>query len=181
MSKKSSGVLMYRFREGTLEVLLVHPGGPYWGKKDNGAWSIPKGEFEEEDPLETVKREFFEETGFNIKGNMIPLIPIKQPSGKLVYAWAVEGNCDANAIKSNTFTMEWPPRSGKKAEFQEIDRAGWFTLSIAIEKILIGQRGFIDQLKKILGVDSVTAASEDVNSEKNKTKDGSPVQKSLFE
>jgi predicted NUDIX family NTP pyrophosphohydrolase len=125
----------------------VHPGGPFWTKKDNGAWSIPKGEFEEgEEPLNAAKREFHEETGFLLDGNFIALTPLRQPGGKLVYAWAVKGDCDPQSIKSNTFSMEWPPRSGKRQEFPEVDRAGWFTLEVAREKILKGQLGFLEEL-----------------------------------
>jgi len=128
MANNSAGLLMYRHRGGILQVFLVHPGGPYWAKKDLGSWSIPKGEFTpDEDPLEAAKREFEEETGFSASGPFSPLTPIKQPSGKIVQAWAFEGDGDPSAIKSNTFSMEWPPRSGKYQEFPEVDRAGWFT------------------------------------------------------
>jgi len=147
MAKKSAGILLYRFREAKLEVFLVHPGGPFWAKKDIGAWSIPKGEFAEgEDPLVAARREFQEETGFSISGNFIALLPLKQTGGKLVCAWAVEGDCHATTIKSNTFSMEWPPRSGKRTEFPEVDRAGWFPLEIARDKILKGQAGFLEEL-----------------------------------
>jgi predicted NUDIX family NTP pyrophosphohydrolase len=146
-SKKSAGLLVYRLRNGELEVLLVHPGGPFWAKKDEGAWSIPKGEIaENEDSLKAAKREFFEETGFEADGNFIALTPVKQASGKWVYAWAVEGDCDAGAIKSNTFSMEWPPRSGDKKEFPEVDRAGWFPLEAARQKILKGQVSLLEEL-----------------------------------
>jgi predicted NUDIX family NTP pyrophosphohydrolase len=145
--KESAGLLMYRLRDSTLEVFLVHPGGPYWAKKDLGAWSIPKGEFEEgEDRLDVAKREFQEETGFPSVGNFIALTPIKQMGGKLVYGWAVRGDCDAKAIRSNTFSMEWPPRSGKRREFPEVDRAEWFTIAVAKEKIFKGQVGFLEEL-----------------------------------
>lgn len=144
---------MYRFKDSQLEVLLVHPGGPFWAKKDDGAWSIPKGEYsDDEEPLHVAKREFNEETGHEADGNFIPLKPIKQTGGKVVNAWAVEGDCDAGMIKSNTFTMEWPPRSGKQAEFPEIDRAGWFSVNRAKQKILRGQRGFLEELCGILGL-----------------------------
>lgn len=147
--KNAAGILLYRLRDSGLEVFLVHPGGPFWTKKDNGAWSIPKGELEEgEDPLNAAKREFQEETGFFVEGNFIPLTPLKQRGGKLVYAWAVERDCDAEAIKSNMFSMEWPPRSGKRAEFPEVDRAAWFTLEVAKEKILPGQMEFVDELRR---------------------------------
>ena len=151
MAKKSAGLLMYRWRCGVLEVLLVHPGGPFWAKKDEGSWSIPKGEYEPgEDPLEVAKREFQEETSYQATGEFTPLTPQKQPSGKVITAWAFEGDCDASDVKSNTFSMEWPPRSGKQGEFPEIDRAGWFTIQMGKEKILKGQAGFLEELEKIL-------------------------------
>ena len=149
--KRSAGLLMYRHLYGTLEVLLVHPGGPFWAKKDAGSWSIPKGEYlPEEEPLKVAQREFQEETGFPAAGNFIPLTPRKQPSGKVISAWAVEGDCDATSIKSNAFSMEWPPRSGKQQDFPEVDRAGWFTIPAAKEKILKGQAPFLDELSEIL-------------------------------
>jgi predicted NUDIX family NTP pyrophosphohydrolase len=145
---------MYRRRQGIVEVLLAHPGGPFWARKDLGAWSIPKGEFEpDEDSLAAAKREFEEETGLSVTGEFIPLAPIKQSGGKIVHIWAVEGDCDASAIKSNTFMIEWPPRSGRQQEFPEIDRADWFSLADAKEKITKGQRGFIEELQRILGED----------------------------
>ena len=148
MIKHSAGILMYRFREDSLEVFLVHPGGPFWAKKDEGAWSIPKGEFniDDEDPLEAAKREFEEETGFTIEGDFISLDNLKQSSMKIVHAWTVEGDCDAAKIKSNTFSMEWPPRSGKQQEFPEVDRVEWFDIETAKIKILKGQTAFIDRL-----------------------------------
>ena len=153
MAKQSAGLLMYRLRDGKCEVLLVHPGGPFWAKKDLGAWSIPKGEYEaEEGPFEVAKREFQEETGFTAEGDFIPLKQRKQAGGKLVSAWAIEGDWDASAIVSNTFTMEWPPRSGQRREFPEVDRAGWFPLDVAKEKILTGQTGFLEELDEILHV-----------------------------
>jgi predicted NUDIX family NTP pyrophosphohydrolase len=151
MPKKSAGLLMYRRRHGVLEVFLVHPGGPFWQKKDVGAWSIPKGEYTiEEDPLEVAKREFQEETGFKASGEFVALSSRKQASGKIVTAWAFEGDCDASTIKSNTFSMEWPPRSGKREEFPEVDRAGWFSVPDAKVKIIKGQSGFVDELVRIL-------------------------------
>jgi predicted NUDIX family NTP pyrophosphohydrolase len=148
MPKRSAGLLPYRFREGQLEVFLVHPGGPYWTKKDLGAWSIPKGEYGEgDDPLEAARREYREETGCEATGDFIPLTPLKQPSGKLISAWALVGDCDPEAIRSNTFSLEWPPRSGQQQEFPEVDRAAWFRPDIAKEKILPGQRGFIEELE----------------------------------
>jgi len=145
-------LLLYRFHERTLEVLLVHPGGPFWAKKDLGAWSIPKGEIAEgEDPLEAARREFEEETGFRPGGMFRELTPVRQRSGKIVRAWAVVGDCDSAAIRSNTFSMEWPPRSGRQQEFPEVDRAGWFDLDTAREKILDGQRALLDELRGFTG------------------------------
>jgi predicted NUDIX family NTP pyrophosphohydrolase len=150
-TKETAGILLYRVRQGAFEVFLVHPGGPFWMKKDDGAWSIPKGEIEEgEDHLHAAKREFHEETGFSLDGNFIALAPLKQRGGKIVHAWAVEGDVDAQSIKSNLFTMEWPPRSGKHAEFPEVDRAGWFTLEAAKEKILPGQAEFLEELRRLV-------------------------------
>lgn len=147
MGKKSAGLIMYRYRDLQLEVFLVHPGGPFWAKKDEGAWSIPKGEYaDEEDPFTVAACEFKEETGCVAEGKFIPLSPIKQPGGKLISAWAVEDDCRAEAIKSNTFMMEWPPRSGRQAEFPEVDRAAWFSIEQAKKKILKGQVGFIEEL-----------------------------------
>ncbi len=138
---------MYRYRDLRLEVFLVHPGGPFWAKKDEGAWSIPKGEYvDEEDPLTAARREFKEETGCEAAGDLSPLSPLKQPGGKVISAWAVEGDCRADTIKSNTFTLEWPPRSGRQAEFPEVDRAAWFSIEQAKKKILKGQVGFIEEL-----------------------------------
>jgi predicted NUDIX family NTP pyrophosphohydrolase len=149
--KKSAGILMYRLRNGTVEVFLVHPGGPYWAKKDLGAWSIPKGESADgEDRLSAAKREFQEETGFLPEGGFVALAPIKQPGGKVVYAWAVRGDCDAKRIVSNTFSMEWPPRSGKRQEFPEVDRAEWFSMNLAKEKILKGQVRLLEELSQIV-------------------------------
>jgi predicted NUDIX family NTP pyrophosphohydrolase len=150
MAKQSAGLLMYRRRRGELEVFLVHPGGPFWAKKDAGAWSLPKGEYRPgDDPLVAARREFREETGFSVAGEFTPLTPLKQPSGKIIQAWLVEGDCDAGAIRSNTFTLEWPPRSGRRQEFPEVDRAAWFTLTAAREKIIKGQVGFLDELQRL--------------------------------
>ena len=154
--KNSAGILLHRLRGSGIEVFLVHPGGPFWAKKDARAWSIPKGEFEAgEDPLEAAKREFKEETGFAVEGNFIELTPVKQPGGKVVYAWAVMGDCEADSIKSNTFSLEWPPRSGKRKEFPEVDRAGWFTPEVAREKILKGQLVLLEELKRKIENNSV--------------------------
>lgn len=150
MPKKSAGLVMYRFRASSLEVLLVHPGGPFWRNKDTAAWSIPKGEYAEgEDPFQVALREFKEETGFDASGDFLPLGEYKQPGGKRVIAWAFAGDCDPDRIHSNTFTMEWPPKSGKMAEFPEVDRAGWFDLDTAEEKIHKGQRGIIEALRAL--------------------------------
>ena len=149
--KKSAGILMYRRGQQGLEVLLVHPGGPFWARKDAGAWSIPKGEFEDEEPLDAAKREFTEETGFVAVGKFVELDPVKQPSGKVVYGFAVEGDCDPSAIRSNTFTMEWPEGSGRMRDFPEVDRAAWFTVSEASDKLLKGQRPILSQLLHLLG------------------------------
>lgn len=128
---------------------MVHPGGPFWAKKDDGAWSIPKGEFAAgQDPLEAAKREFEEETGFPLQGKLEPLAPIRQAGGKIVHAWAVEGDIDATAIRSNTFSLEWPPRSSKTKEFPEVDRAAWFDLATAQKKILKSQLPLLEQLQK---------------------------------
>ena len=148
MPKQSAGLLVYRKRNGNLEVFLVHPGGPFWQNKDSGAWSIPKGEFDTgENPLEVARREFEEETGVPIDGSFTPLEPIKQRSGKTVHAWLVEGEGDCSKLKSNTFTMEWPPRSGKMQEFPEVDRGEWFDIKTAMQKINERQRGFLNQLQ----------------------------------
>jgi predicted NUDIX family NTP pyrophosphohydrolase len=131
-------------------VLLAHPGGPFWRKKDLGAWTLPKGEIDEgEDPLDAAKREFTEETGFVPEGTFVALAPVRQPSGKTVFAWAVEGDCDTGGIRSNSFSMEWPPRSGQLADFPEIDRAEWFPIAEARHKILKGQAAFLDQLEAL--------------------------------
>lgn len=152
MAKQSAGLLLYRVHEGALEVFLVHPGGPFWAKKDLGAWSIPKGEIEEgEDLLEAARREFAEETGFRPEGVFRELAPVRQKSGKVVHAWAVEGDCDAAAIRSNTFPLEWPPRSGRWMDVPEVDRAGWFDLDTARAKILEGQRGLLEELRHLVG------------------------------
>jgi predicted NUDIX family NTP pyrophosphohydrolase len=152
MAKHSAGILLYRLRDHSLEVFLVHPGGPFWARKDVGAWSIPKGEFEEEDAQAAAKREFHEETGLCVEGDLLALTPQKQKGGKIVYAWAVEGDLDPGRVKSNTFEMEWPPRSGKKQLFPEIDKGEWFTVQAALQKINQGQVGFLKELKEKLGL-----------------------------
>ena len=153
VKKNSAGVLLYRIRSGTLEVLLVHPGGPFWAKKDAGVWSIPKGEFAEgADSLEAARREFLEETGSPIDGPFFALKPLKQRSAKVVHAWAVEGDIDAASTRSNTFSMEWPPRSGRQQEFPEVDRGEWFTIPVARIKLLGGQSAFLDELSDKLAI-----------------------------
>jgi predicted NUDIX family NTP pyrophosphohydrolase len=150
--KISAGLLLYR-RRGELEVFLVHPGGPFWAKKDAAAWSLPKGEIAEgEDPLDTAKREFTEETGFPIDGEFRQLTPVKQAGGKIVQAWAIEADCDAAQIRSNLFSLEWPPKSGKTQEFPEVDRAAWFNIPEARQRINPAQSGFLDQLTSLLGI-----------------------------
>jgi predicted NUDIX family NTP pyrophosphohydrolase len=151
MAKKSAGILLFRRISSHLEVMLVHPGGPFWAKKDEGAWSIPKGEFEAgEDPLEVARREFEEETGLAVKGDFLPLSVLRQPGGKLVHAWAIEGDFDVKNLKSNTFSLEWPPGSGRPKEFPEVDRAGWFSLEEARRKILKGQEPFLSEIEQKL-------------------------------
>ncbi|HEX7227405.1 MAG TPA: NUDIX domain-containing protein [Candidatus Binatia bacterium] len=151
MAKESAGIVLYRYHDSTLEIFLVHPGGPFWKNKDSGAWSIPKGEFDKrEDPLRAARREFHEETGCSVDGSFIALTPVRQAGGKMVHAWAVEGDCEAESIRSNSFTIEWPPRSGQRKDFSEVDRAGWFSLELAREKILKGQLMLLDELEQIL-------------------------------
>jgi predicted NUDIX family NTP pyrophosphohydrolase len=152
MKKRSTGILMYRRAGPELEVLLVHPGGPFWAKKDLGAWSIPKGEFEEgEEPLAAARREFREELGAEPDGAFVELGSLMQPSRKEVVAWAVEGDFVVEELKSNTFEIEWPPKSGKKKQFPEVDRAAWLGLEEARRKILAGQVGFINRLAACIG------------------------------
>jgi len=140
MAKTSAGLLLYRHAPDGLQVFLVHPGGPFWAHKDDGVWSIPKGEFgPDEDPLAAARREFTEETGFTASGDFVPLTPLKQPSGKVVHAWAIEGDRDPALVRSNTFEF-------KGREYPEIDRAAWFGLAEARKKILRGQVGFLDEL-----------------------------------
>ncbi len=148
MAKRSAGILLYRVVRGAPEVLLVHPGGPFWARRDAGAWSIPKGEYEPgDDPRTCALREFAEETGAALPpGELIDLGDVKQKGGKVVSAWAAEGDLDADALRSNTFTMEWPPRSGRTVEFPEIDRAGWFGVDAAREKLVAAQAEFLDRL-----------------------------------
>jgi predicted NUDIX family NTP pyrophosphohydrolase len=155
VSKKSAGLLLFRERAAGLEVLLVHPGGPFWARKDDGAWSIPKGEFaDDEDPLSAAKREFEEETGWKPSGDgasaVVELEPVRQPGGKIVYAWALNGDHDCSTLRSNLFSMEWPPRSGRQQEFPEVDKADWFAIDVAMRKILKGQAPLLDQLRRLM-------------------------------
>ncbi|PWT78068.1 MAG: NUDIX hydrolase [Bacteroidetes bacterium] len=143
---KSAGILAYKFRASTIEFFLVHPGGPFWKNKDQGAWTIPKGEFTDEEPLVAAIREFFEETGSQVDGEFISLQPVKQKSGKLIFAFAIETKVDASKIHSNQFEMEWPPHSGKTQTFPEIDKAAWFELEDAKLKINPAQVGLIEEL-----------------------------------
>ena len=145
---QSAGVLLYRRRDGQVEVLLVHPGGPFWARKDDGAWSVPKGEFDAtESPAAAARREFREETGVTLTAELVPLTPIAQSRGKTVHPFAAEGDFDPALVASNTFTLEWPPRSGRMQAFPEIDRAAWFTLDLARTKIVAGQRAMLDELR----------------------------------
>lgn len=147
MPRTSAGLLMYRRGAGGLQVLLVHPGGPFWRSKDLGAWSIPKGEVVEgEDLLACAKREFEEELGFTPSGSFRPLSQVKQKGGKTVHAWCFEGDCDLRNIRSNTFTMEWPPKSGREVEFPEVDRAEWFDVPTARKKINPAQAALLEEL-----------------------------------
>jgi predicted NUDIX family NTP pyrophosphohydrolase len=151
MPKESAGLLLYRKRGGTLEVFLVHPGGPFWAKKDLGAWSIPKGEVDkDEDKQAAAIRELKEETGLAVSGEMLALTAIRQKGHKVVHAWAVEADCDPAAVRSNTFAMEWPPRSGKTQDFPEVDRAAWFGVAEARAKINPAQAALIDELAERL-------------------------------
>jgi predicted NUDIX family NTP pyrophosphohydrolase len=147
VAKQSAGVLLYRMRNAAPEVFLVHPGGPFWAKKDHGAWSIPKGEIEPgEDALAAAIREFAEETGTVLAGDFRPLPAVRQAGGKLVLAWAVAGDIEPAAIRSNSFEMEWPPRSGKRQTFPEVDRGEWFTLEDGRRRINKGQVALLDAL-----------------------------------
>jgi predicted NUDIX family NTP pyrophosphohydrolase len=152
MTKLSAGILVYRPGVAGHEVFLVHPGGPFWRTRDLGAWSIPKGEVTAgEDPLEAARRELAEETGFTAAPPWLPLAPVRQPGGKKVLAWAAAGDFDATAIVSNTFSMEWPPRSGRQQSFPEVDRGAWYSLPEARRRILAGQVPLLEQLGQLLG------------------------------
>ena len=152
MPKRSAGILMFRRRGGEIEVLLMHPGGPFWAKTDAGAWSIPKGEYAQgEDALAVAKREFEEETGTRPDGKFLPLGEVVQAGGKIVTAWALEGDFDPATLTSNRFELEWPPKSGRKVSFPEVDRAQWFSPAEARQKILAAQREFMTRLRDALG------------------------------
>jgi len=148
MPKQSAGLLLFRGAPGAIEVLLVHPGGPFWANKDEGAWSIPKGEFSDDEvPLQAALREFKEETGETVAGAFIALRPQRQAGGKIVHAWAVEADFDPARLRSSPVSIEWPPRSGRRRTFPEVDRAAWFPLDVAHKKILKGQVGFLEELE----------------------------------
>jgi predicted NUDIX family NTP pyrophosphohydrolase len=156
MANRSAGLLMYRMRDGGLQVFLVHPGGPFWKKKDLGAWTIPKGEYPDtEDPLEAAQREFQEETGFTAAGPFLELEEIRQPSGKVVTTWAFEGSCNPAELKSNLCEIEWPPRSQKRIEIPEIDRGEWFSIAEAQDRILVGQLPLLERLATRLHLDPI--------------------------
>jgi predicted NUDIX family NTP pyrophosphohydrolase len=160
MAKRSAGLLMYRWRHSHLEVFLVHPGGPFWAKKDLGAWTISKGEYVDgEQPLEAAKREFREETGFSAEGDFLELGAVQQAGGKVVSAWAFEGDCDPAKLVSNHCQIEWPPRSGRMIEIPEVDRGGWFSVKDAQERILKSQVAFLDRLSRLLTQAALTQPS----------------------
>ncbi|MBY0494023.1 MAG: NUDIX domain-containing protein [Cyanobacteria bacterium] len=151
MAKQAAGILLFRRGPAGLQVLLAHPGGPLWARKDHGAWTLPKGQFAESElPLDAAKREFEEEMGSAPGGDFQSLGTLKQPSGKVIHGWAAEADFDCSSVKSNLFSMEWPPRSGKKAEFPEVDRAAWFSIEEARRKILKGQQPFLDRLLTLI-------------------------------
>jgi predicted NUDIX family NTP pyrophosphohydrolase len=162
VTRTSAGILLYRAGGSAPEVLLVHPGGPFWQRKDAGVWSIPKGEYGEgQDPQACALREFEEEIGSPApEGELINLGSVRQKGGKVVSAWALEGDVDADSITSNTFTMEWPPRSGRSAEFPEVDRAGWFGIDAAREKMVAAQAEFVDRLVEQLGSGEAAGAAD---------------------
>jgi predicted NUDIX family NTP pyrophosphohydrolase len=150
MAKQAAGILLFRRGAAGVEVLLAHPGGPLWARKDYGSWTIPKGQFTDSElPLDAARREFEEEMGSTPVGEFQSLGTLKQPSGKVIHVWATESDFDTTRVKSNMFSMEWPPRSGKMAEFPEVDRAGWFSIAEARHKILKGQAPFLERLLEI--------------------------------
>jgi predicted NUDIX family NTP pyrophosphohydrolase len=165
MSKTSAGLLMYRLRDKELQVLLVHPGGPFWKQKDEGAWFIPKGELNPgEDPLAGAKREFAEETSCTAEGEFVALGSVRQKSGKTIFAWAFAGDCKPAELKSNTFTIEWPPRSGRQQEFPEVDRAEFFTIGRAQQKMHPVEFPFVTRLQQILsGAGAAAVASTEAS------------------
>jgi predicted NUDIX family NTP pyrophosphohydrolase len=151
MPKQAAGILLFRRRSSGLEVLLAHPGGPLWARKDDGAWTLPKGQFTaDEAPLAAATREFEEEMGSKPSGEVQSLGTVKQPSGKVIHAWAAESDFNVTTVRSNLFAMEWPPRSGRMGEFPEVDRAAWFSIAEARRKILKGQQPFLDRLLALL-------------------------------
>ncbi len=153
IKKQSAGLILYRKTTKNTEIFLVHPGGPFWKNKDEGAWSIPKGEFtSDEEPLTAAIREFKEETGISIDGNFREFQPVVIKSGKKIFAWAIEKDVNEKNVISNSFEMEWPPKSGKMQSFPEVDRAGWFTLSVAKIKISQGQLPLLQQLEQLIGI-----------------------------
>ncbi|HEU0137219.1 MAG TPA: NUDIX domain-containing protein [Flavobacterium sp.] len=149
--KKSAGILLYKKVDGQLMFFLAHPGGPFWKNKDAGSWSIPKGEFTDELPLDAALREFEEETGTRLKGEFIELEPVKMKSGKMIYAFAFEGDIDPDTITSNTFDLEWPPKSGKIVQFPEVDRAVWFRVDEALVKVVEVQGSFVREILEVVG------------------------------
>jgi predicted NUDIX family NTP pyrophosphohydrolase len=155
MTATSAGIVLYRRRGGELQVFLIHMGGPLWAHKDTGAWSIPKGEYgADEQPLQAAQREFMEETGSAVSGPFVALEPIRLRSGKMVLAWATEGDFDPSQLKSNLFTLEWPPRSGRLQQFPEADRGAWFSLPAASVRVAAGQGALLDQLQTLLSIQS---------------------------
>lgn len=167
MKKQSAGIVLYRKREGVIEVLVGHAGGPFWARKDAGAWSIPKGEFEaDEDPMAAARREFEEELGIPApEGELIELGQIKRKDGKTIYVWALEGNAEAEKLTSNTFDLEWPPKSGQIQQFPEFDRAAWLPLTKAGPKLHKGQSEFLERLAEKLGVNIHASAGESSKAE----------------
>jgi predicted NUDIX family NTP pyrophosphohydrolase len=152
MAKQTAGLLVYRRQDAAIEVFLAHPGGPFWAKKDLGAWSIPKGEFvSPETPLDAARREFAEEIGQSVEGDFMALTPHKSPGGKIIHAFAVEGDVDATKVESNLFEMEWPPHSGRMQSFPEVDRGAWFAIDEARHRIMKGQLPVLDELITRLG------------------------------
>jgi predicted NUDIX family NTP pyrophosphohydrolase len=151
MPKASAGLVVFRTTDGEIEVLLVHPGGPFWARRDEGAWSIPKGEIgDAEDPLSAARREVAEELGWSPSGEALPLTPIVQKAGKVVQAWAIRADWDPTTLRSNTFTLEWPRGSGRMRQFPEVDRASWFPLTEARKRILESQIPLLDELERVL-------------------------------